>query len=466
MQIQAIAKLRFIGRFVGAGLLLAASSWFPISVPAQGIDCKKPATAIEKTTCGNESLGQLNASLASAYKNALAAAPDRQETLGDDQSRWLSTLDKQCRGKRGDAADAMSTCLAGAFRARIYELKNAAREGTSRAGIASCKAVADRYRGIADEHPLDTPLAALAAANTGITLAAPLATFGSLSDLVDWGHAQQPPIAIPEELTQALGFTSGKIERLQNTDFYSISTERGEAHCIESFYFTAIDGIAQQVGPPPGFEDDAAACGVRRSYGTIDSTPALLEETDDQSPSMKSTIKVASWGDAGFAASCMATFTYAPRFPYRTLRDWHNTCSAYECEAMGVSAYQIVKAVQKNPAEARRQLMSELSQQQQLEYNQAEQDAGGDAAADAALSPDFDLSALTENNPLRLPFTNWGHLYLVSLYHFTVGALHFSDWRVNFEKIEDGRVEQAAALSVGMVKGDVEDASATSLLSR
>jgi hypothetical protein len=133
---------------------------------------------------------------------------------------------------------------------------------------------------------------------------------------------------------------------------------------------------------------------------------------------------------------------------------------------MGVSAYQIVKAVQKNPAEARRQLMSELSQQQQLEYNQAEQDAGGDAAADAALSPDFDLSALTENNPLRLPFTNWGHLYLVSLYHFTVGALHFSDWRVNFEKIEDGRVEQAAALSVGMVKGDVEDASATSLLSR
>jgi hypothetical protein len=80
------------------------------------------------------------------------------------------------------------------------------------------------------------------------------------------------------------------------------------------------------------------------------------------------------------------------------------------------------------------------------------------------MADDRDPATLTEGSPLRLPYTGWGKLYLVSLFHFTNGAEFFSDWRVRFEKIEDGRLEPAADLAVGMDKGGVHDVSIVSLM--
>jgi len=449
-------------------LLLPPPAQAQAQAQALSPECKKPAGAIERTICEDPSLGQLDASLASVLKSALAAAPDQGTALMSDQHRWLSTLGKQCKKKRGDPADAMSTCLDATYRSRISELSGVVKDAASRSTVASCKLIADRYRDIAELHPLDTPLGALAdpdpGSGSGIVLAAPSGAMnGSLSDLVDWAGAQQPPFTIPDELAQAVDFTSGTIERLPNANFYSVSTVQGTAQCNESVYFVVKDGHAQQVVPPPGFEDDAPACGAHRIYGTIDNTPALFEERYDTGPSMESSIKVATWGADQFAAACKVRFSYAPRFTYRLLKDWENSCTGYECEPMRVEAYRLAKAVQKDPAGTQRKSLDELSTEQQVEYYAAIQGANGDQST-APAADGLDPSTLTEGSPLRLPYFNWGRLYVASLYHFTSGSQYYSDWRVKFEKIEDGRLLQVAILSVGMVKGEVADVSITSLM--
>ncbi len=65
--IHASGSLRFSGRFAGAGLLLALGCLLlPPSSRAQGIECKKPSNAVERTICGDPSLLELDASLAGA----------------------------------------------------------------------------------------------------------------------------------------------------------------------------------------------------------------------------------------------------------------------------------------------------------------------------------------------------------------------------------------------------------------
>jgi hypothetical protein len=415
---------------------------------------------VERLICEDPSLGQLNTSLASVLKDTQAALPNRADSLLADQHRWSAALDKQCIKKRAPQ-EAMSGCLADAYRARIAELNGLLKDASARSKTASCQALADRYRFVADAHPLDSPLMALAAPGSGLTLAVPVGAFkGTASDLADWGAAQPPPFTISGELTQALPSIGGNIDKLPNANLYSIDTERGDAHCVESLFFAVTDGVAQQVNPPPGFEDESPACGVRRVFGTIDSTPVLLEETYDQSPAMQSSIKVASWGADRFVAACKVSFAYTPRFPYRTLSDWSHSCTAYECQAMQTSARQLAIAAQKSPANLQRKVLGELTPEQLQVYNDVLQTVPGESE----MADDRDPATLTEGSPLRLPYTGWGKLYLVSLFHFTNGAEFFSDWRVRFEKIEDGRLEPAADLAVGMDKGGVHDVSIVSLM--
>jgi len=466
-------------RFARAGIvgvcLLSAIGCLLLPRPAQAqnlaqaqnqtLECKKTSGAIERAICADPSLGQLDASLASVLKSALAATPDQGIALTSDQRRWRSTLAKQCRKKRGDAADALYNCLAGTYRSRIAELNGLVKDAASRSAVGSCQLIADRYRDIAELHPLDTPLGAVANPDSGVTLAAPSGAINGLpAGLADWAGAQQPPFTIADELSQAVDFSSGTIDKLPNANFYSISTVRGEAQCIESVYFAVKDGQAQRAAPPPGFEDDAASCGAHRAYGTIDNTPALFEESFDAGPLMESSIKVATWGTDQFTAACKVRFSFVPRFTYRLLKDWDNSCNGgYECEPMRVESYRLAKDVQRDPAGTQKKLLAGLSTEQQVEYYGAIQDAHGDQGA-ASVPDGLDPSTLTEESPLRLPYFNWGRLYVASLYHYTSGSQYYSDWRVKFEKIEDGRLLQVAGVSVGMTKGEVADVSITSLM--
>jgi len=59
-----------------------------------------------------------------------------------------------------------------------------------------------------------------------------------------------------------------------------------------------------------------------------------------------------------------------------------------------------------------------------------------------------------------VPYINQGVMYLVSLGHITIGLnREFADWRVIFQSLEDGKLEQRAAFAVGMWKGDLKSAS-------
>lgn len=70
-----------------------------LDVHAAGFDCKAASTPSERTICADPALRQLDASLASAYANALAAAADPRD-LRQQQRAWLRERERCGADKR------------------------------------------------------------------------------------------------------------------------------------------------------------------------------------------------------------------------------------------------------------------------------------------------------------------------------------------------------------------------------
>lgn len=84
---------------------------------AAGIDCAKAATATERTICRDDELRTLDASIASDFADALAAAQGAtRQALLAQQRRWLNRRDHGCKGD--DAA-----CLRSSYHARLDALE-------------------------------------------------------------------------------------------------------------------------------------------------------------------------------------------------------------------------------------------------------------------------------------------------------------------------------------------------------
>jgi len=468
-------------RHITAAVLLAGFSLVPARSYAQSFDCKKAATAIEHRICDDKSLGDLDLSLASELKDAQVTAPYLRIAFLAGERRWIAERDKQCLTKGRGTGAAMSACLAGVYRARLADLKSgAAKDTASRFMTASCQAVADRYRGLADAHSGEPPLSVLSKSpKTGITLAPPLVGLKDpTSPNSERTRKQNLPFAVPEEVTNYVMVSPGlgNWERLPNTDFYSFSDVEGTAHCYESFYFVVKNGRAQRASVPPGFDDyeGGGSCGVSRSYGAIDNVPVYFEERYDWTPSMTSSVKIATWDMGQFAAACSVTFSYAPQFSSDTLNDWvvlgdlNKPCAGDECERLRRAAYDLVEAVQNSPADAQRHFQALLSPAQQAQYDAIERDTTNDrpSAADAQIADDLDPSEITQERPIVLPYVDEGHVYIASLGHLTIGWRYFADWGVKFEAIEDGKLVQKAAFAFGMVKGRLEHVSVTPINSK
>ena len=93
---------------------------------AASFDCARAASPVEQTICHNGKLSHLDETLASAYKKALASAPDREALLAS-QRAWVAT-----RNACPDAA-----CLEQAYHGRIEALRTGKTAATPQPAAAS-----------------------------------------------------------------------------------------------------------------------------------------------------------------------------------------------------------------------------------------------------------------------------------------------------------------------------------------
>ena len=445
-------------RWPGTVVVLAAWAFWCTPAQAQSFDCAKATTRVEQAICTHHVIGELDTQLARTFKAALAGSPEKRKALLVEQRQWLVQRDKTCVGVAPGTEAAMLACLDTIYRNRISQLQSMPARLATSAATASCRKIAERYRRIADARQGEPPLQVIAATpGTGVTTqVGSLGTVADAKELADWAAHQTPPFEVPPTFAEKVdGMGSWDVERLANTNYYSLSQTQGTMHCISSVFFRVIAGHAQLTDPPPGFSDeDGGACMVGRSYGQVDSTPVLFEEDYTYTPQMTASIKVASWEAGTFAGSCTVDFSYEAAFSQKTFNDWGQSCQdTKRCDGLREVAFQLAALAQNDSAHARTVLEQRLSPQQRASYEAARKGP--------PLVLDDEQGAADEDEALtQLPVVYQDGLYLATLGHFTIGWREFADWSVRFDTLQDGKLVREGSFAIGMSKGKLESATA------
>ena len=326
---------------------------------------------------------------------------------------------------------------------------------------AICESIAHRYRNVADANLGKSPLTALSeSAATGIVVSEPVTNLANEpTALAHWATEQQPPFRLGDDVQaawerQAQTSSVWELNRLPDTNFYSLSSVAGTGHCINALYFEVRNGHAALAHVPAGFHE-IDACGAIRRYGTVDRHPALFQEAYGQTPTLSSTLTVAAWESGRLLPACRLTFSFAPAFGPARLNLHEDSCSGTDCEALRRAAFQLAAAVQKNPQAALAGQLASLPPNLKSEYEAADRSSGSGATEVT------DAAAITDQQPLRLPYVSDGRLYVASIGHFTVGWRYFADWIVRFDALENGKRVPHADFAVGMTQGQLQDISAT-----
>lgn len=446
-------------RWPGRVMVLATWAFWGAPAEAQSFDCTKATTRVEHAICNDKVIGELDTKLARTFKDALAASSDKRQSLLREQRGWLAQRDKTCVGVAPGTEAAMHACLDTLYQNRISQLQSMPAHHAAAAATAACQKIAERYRRIADAHQGEPPLKVIAATpGTGVTQVGTLGTVADAKDLARWAAQQTPPFEVAPTLAGQMGDVgSWDLERLPNTNYYSVSQTQGTAHCISSVFFRVIAGHAQLAEPPPGFSDDGdptGSCMVERSYGQVDSTPVLFEQDYTFTPVMTASIKVAAWEAGDFAGSCTVDFLYEPAFSQKTLNDWGQSCQdTKRCDGLREVAFQLAALAHKDSEHARAVLEQRLSPQQRVSYEAARK--GSPVVLDGEQETSDDGEALTQ-----LPVIYQGDLYLATLGHFTIGWREFADWSVRFDTLQGGKLVREGSFAVGMTKGKLSSATA------
>ena len=374
MNLSGVKRVRPLSCLCAA--LVAGLCGIPARSQAQSFDCGKASTAIERAICADKALGRLDESLAAELKRVLAAAPALRGALLAGERHWVAARDRQCG--TGDAPERMPVCLATAYRARIAALQTGtAQQLAATYATATCRKIADRYRVLADAHPGESVLDTLSTTpGSGISVSQTLQS-GSATErlsLAERARRLEPPFEIPEDLSKKVSNESGPhpgIAKLPNANFYWAGTLEGTLHCYSSTYFVVRGGRAQQVGAPPGFEEEET-CGVLRKFGTVDADAVYFEEDALVGPSMTESLGVATWDGDRFPAFCGMTFKHAPQFTREMKNSWDVSCDGTSCEGLRQEAFRLVALAQGDPSAARRQALAALPDAQRTAYAAAE----------------------------------------------------------------------------------------------
>ncbi len=452
-------------------MVLFALTMAGVTSYAQSFDCHKAFTAVEHQICDDKALGELDVMLADEVKRIVSANPASRTALLAEERRWISQRDRQCAAPPQSSSATLTACLVAAYNTRIAEMKvMPAAPADERAMTAVCRKIADRYRPLADARPGESPLTVLATTpGTGVTTVQPLLNMENGTDdlkagLRAWGAKQKPPVVMDEVIKDVNDFDepNGLLERISNTNYYSISQSEGSAHCIAAVYFTVSNGRAQTVRAPPGFADsnEESSCGVARKYGLIDHLPAYFEEQYISGPDLRSTLTVGTREKGGFVGPCHLTFHFSPIFsPIKPWHNWRETCNRNDCDSLRRDAFKLAEAVQSNPRKARSDALSFLTSAQRSEYTAAEAIAAQEnpTTDDPAIPVGPDPSGFIDENLFHLPYIRDHQVYVASLGHFAIGWRHLSDWHVTFSQLDKGELIERASFAVGMETGKLED---------
>lgn len=467
-------------------LLLLALSLPVAPVAAQGFDCGKAQTPIERLICAAPEIGALDKALNAAVQARLAAAPQERAEFLAASRRWLATRDRDCAIPDGPlAADRRAAaigCLAKAYRARLDAISAMppAQTTASDAGKALCQRFVERYRSALATRASDpnepnaplnqTPFAFLAnTANSGVTRAPeiPALPETNAQALDRWAQRQTPPVRFsPQVKRDILNLGSSAlltIDHAPGTDFFVATQIQGTAHCNYSAAFAIRDGVARRVARSLWSDKPGDSCGVDRFFGVIDGRAVAVEDDEHPyEPVLASRLTLKAWEKDAFGPACSIAFDYEP-----VMIEGKNDgaqmpeekCDSPTCAALKPAAKTLVEAVQRDPLAARGGAIARLDAAQRATFgtmeNLAQARRTGIPTPEAPNNP----AGYLDQNPLLAPLLHQGEVYLASVGHYTIGWRTFPDWSVKLERLDHGALTPVGTAFVAMRRGALRAAT-------
>ncbi len=460
-------------RLLRIALLLLATSSAP-SV-AQSFDCKKAATPAERLICADVELQKLDSALAEKLRAALNASLAERERLLAEERGWVAGRDRKCPIGKGELApqarDAALQCLRGEYGARIAAIDALSlRQKSERsADKALCQTFIDGYRAILDTISKDAKAKSQSPYELLTNSPASGVVAGPKPDeieepkpaaLENWARRQKPPFKFSPKVLAAIGDLNPglvTLSRAPGLPFYSAGSIGGTAQCLTETYFEVKDGVAQHAGDLPWGENDAA-CGVDRTFGTIDGRVVAFENDGYAfQPLLRATVSIMKWDKGFFDAPCQVDFDYEPMFALSgddEMPEDQVKCESEACRALQQEVLALAEAIQRNPREARRAAIAKLTEAQRAQFS---------ALAKLAPAPELsepvkqdaenEPTILMDNNPLLVPFVHRGEVYLASVGHRTVGWRTYPDWSVALAQRDKDKLKPAGWIGVSMESG-------------
>ena len=368
-----------------------------------------------------------------------------------DERHWIATRDASC-GPLGDVSK-MHDCLEKAYREQldVVRRQDSIPPAGSSIGVrgAACNGLLDRYRPLANTHPGDPPLAVLAQAGVaGLEITAqgdPIPILHPPADLVSWAKGQQPPVAVSAQLSELLASdeTGGTLQKAPGLPFFMLKRMEGSAACDSSMFFLVRDGVALPSRRP--FDDAEDTCPNSGVFVSLDSAPLYVRENYNHQPGMQASLEVATWQSDHFEAACMVSLSYLPRVGSKILNTSEDRCDDAACEDMHKAAIELVKAKIAGTISAE-SLLRGLTKQQRDRYRAEHSAVAGQSEAGAS------------ENVVFAPYVRRGEVYVARIADVTVGWRDYADQSVEFEQLEGGKITQKGAFTLGVWKGELENA--------
>jgi hypothetical protein len=259
------------------------------------------------------------------------------------------------------------------------------------------------------------------------------------------------------------------VSDLPGSDLFAANSIGGTASCNSTVFFAVSRGRARVVRSPKGLDNDVGgACGLTRSFVSVQGLPIVIDDDLDAGPSLASTLTLTPWHGGKWQQPCKASFVFAPHFDTaKTQNDWagldnwdNNDCGSGGCGGFQRVALDLVRQTQQDRAAVEAHLLSVMTAAQREEYQRLkrvadrpdpdDRRAGGDDAAKPGTA-----ATLTDTMPLVLPMVVDDRVFLASVGHFSIGWRVFADWKVTVEAAEAERTREIARFAIGMTRGPI-----------
>jgi hypothetical protein len=114
------------------------------------------------------------------------------------------------------------------------------------------------------------------------------------------------------------------VSDLPGSNLLAANSIGGTAGCNSTVFISVSQGRARLVPGPESWQNDiGGACGLARSFASVDGLPVVIDDDLDAGPNLASTLTLTPWRGGKWLDPCRANFVFAPHFdPAKTLNDW------------------------------------------------------------------------------------------------------------------------------------------------